>query len=645
MAKAIWGLDFGHWSLKVARGRYDKKSDSVIIDLLDEIVYGQLRCGYEASPIEKHREGIIAFRAKHEIGAGDDLCIAVSGSEVFHRFVRLPPVPGRLDDIMRFEAGQQIPFDLEEVVYSYQRIQEETEGEEEFEEIEVGLFALKRQKVAELMDMLGEWRWNLRVIQDAPLAVYNLLHYEGLANESLVVLDVGGATTDVLVLNPPRFWVRTLLVAGDDLTNAFVQHFNVTVEESERIKRRAGRSAHKEQIVRILQPVFEELTTEIQRSLGYYKSLERGVMFDRVLIVGGALRMSGLAQTLSAEMQYKVQHLGELRRIRGEGSVDAERLRTALPGACAALGLVVQGAGQGRMEINMVPEEVVMARVVAQKKPWALASAVMFLLVVAFLVLGEWLYAGELRQADRQVRGDTLETVTKLENDYTQATDEAAELENKLASLADAGIDRDIFLLVLPVFADVIASKDVYVTRLDFSWMEPSAIALQVEALAGDRGVVPGAPPFGGGGLVGPPAPGGAVGARLPGVGVGARPPMPGLPGAGPLAAGGPAARRAYTGQYGDQSLLVLQFSCESTQRSLTYIEGVLEALAGASLPDSSEPAFTEVKMLGEAYDVWRIGSTGAVTSEGQEGAVPYAAFEGFAVVNTGQGTEEVESE
>ena len=321
--------------------------------------------------------------------------------------------------------------------------------------------------------------------------------------------------------------------------------------------------------------------------------------------------------------------------------MDAERLRTALPSACAALGLVVQGAGRGRMEINMVPEEVVMARVVTQKKPWALASAVMFALVVALLIVGEWLYAGELGEADRRVQGNTLEKVRSQEDAYALATDEAGELEKKLASLADAGVDRDIFPLVLPVFAEVIASKDVYVTNLDFSWMEPSALAV-------------GAAPLATVGAVGSPAvlggdafrlglePAGAMG---PGpLGPGGITRRPAMPGGGLLGARGLAGGGAHTAQHGDRSLLVLRFACESTQRSLTYIESVITALADASLP-SSEPAFTEVKMLGEAYDVWRIGATGTAATEGQEGAVPYAAFEGQAVVNTGQETEEVESE
>lgn len=65
MAKMIWGLDFGDWALKVVRGSYDRKQDTITIDLFDEIVYGELPCGYDASPLDKHREGIVAFRQKH----------------------------------------------------------------------------------------------------------------------------------------------------------------------------------------------------------------------------------------------------------------------------------------------------------------------------------------------------------------------------------------------------------------------------------------------------------------------------------------------------------------------------------------------------------------------------------------------------
>ncbi|MCK4375292.1 MAG: pilus assembly protein PilM, partial [Candidatus Brocadiae bacterium] len=219
MARTIWGMDFGDWALKVVRASYDIKSGSITVDLFDEIVYGDLPCGFEVGPQEKHRAGIIAFRSKYEIAPGDDLCVSVSGSEVFSRFINLPPVPESIDEIIRYEARQQIPFDIDDVVWDYQPVKEEQDLEIG-EEIECGLFALKKERVEELMDLLEPWRKNLRVVQNAPLAVYNLLEYEGLVGEAAVVVDIGSATTDVLVLNPPRFWVRTLLLAGDDLTRA-----------------------------------------------------------------------------------------------------------------------------------------------------------------------------------------------------------------------------------------------------------------------------------------------------------------------------------------------------------------------------------------------------------------------------------------
>jgi len=628
MARVIWGLDFGDWSLKAARGTYDKKTGTITVDLLEEIVYGQLPCGYDASALEKHRAGIVAFRQKYQVGGGDDLCVALTGSEVFHRFIPVPPVPGRLDDIMRYEAGQQIPFELDDVVWDFQPVKAEDEREEG-EEIEVGLFAIKKERVAELMDLLGPWRTNLRVVQDAPLAVYNLLAYEGVVGEPLVVLDVGGATTDVIVLNPPRFWVRTLLVAGDDLTNALVEQFGVKAEEAERIKRRAGQSAHKEQILRILQPVFDDLTNEIQRSLGYYKSLDRQVRFERILTLGSALKMTGLPQMLAAALQYQVQPLRQLKRIQVAESVGQQKLQSALAGSCAALGLVVQGAGEARLHINMVPEEVALAGVVEQKKPWALAGAVGVLVVVGLMILGQVLYAQELQAAQQQVPLGVLEQVVQLENEYKAAEDEVKELRQRLETLAQPGIDRGIFLRVLPVFTDVIHGKEVYLSDLDFVWMDASAVQAGVVPLATGGGRRAGAMrmPMGMRGPTGVPP-----GARV----TGQRGVRPTAPSGGRGATGGAAPSA--------EQQLVMRFACESREIGLTFIEEeVFEALRKARFPEDQEPAFTEVKMIGSVRDVWRDPVTGQDLAQPMDDSVRFAVFQGYAIVNTGSGAEQQE--
>jgi len=650
MAKRLWGLDFGDWSLKVVRATYDKKAGAITVDLFDEIVYGELDCGYEASPLERHREGVIAFRRKYELGGGDELCVAVSGSEVFHRFVKLPPVPGRLDDIMRYEASQQIPFELDDVVWDWQPVKEE-QDREEAEEIEVGLFALKKEKVQELMDLLGPWRRNLRVVQDAPLAVYNLLEYEGRVGESLIVLDVGASTTDVIILNPPRFWVRSLLIAGDDLTNALVEQFGISLQEAERIKRRVGRSTHREQIMRILQPVVDDLTNEILRSLGYYKSIERDVRFETILTLGSTLRMPGLSQSLAGALQYRLGQLGELKRIQLADTVDRARFQTALPSLCAALGLLVQGAGLSRMRINMVPEDVRVGTVLSQKKPWAVAATAGVVLIVGLLILGQVLFRSSLKAVEARVDLRDLTAVQEVERQYNAELKAVQEIENKLKTLSAGGIERNLYQRLLPLFGQCIAGKQVYVTTLDFSWMEPSVVDLGVPPLAETgttfrAGMSPMMGPMGPMGFGGPP-----VGFRPTG-----GPPVRVTGGPTGRVTGGPRIRRtggarprgtgltagAATSRASGASVLVMRFACESEVNSVEYVrEKVLAALRQAKLPGESgqgtdTPAFTKVELLGEVYDVWRDPSTWELATEDQEGAQKLLAFQGYAIVNVG---------
>ena len=51
------------------------------------------------------------------------MAISVSGQSGLARFIKLPPVEAeKIPDIVRYEARQQIPFDLNDVIWDYQRM-------------------------------------------------------------------------------------------------------------------------------------------------------------------------------------------------------------------------------------------------------------------------------------------------------------------------------------------------------------------------------------------------------------------------------------------------------------------------------------------------------------------------------------------
>jgi type IV pilus assembly protein PilM len=644
MPKAIWAMDFGAGSLKVVRGAVDRKTGEITVDLMDEIPYGELPCGYDASPRDKHREGVIEFRKRHEVAPGDDLCVSVTGSEVFSRFISLPPVRERIGEVIKFEARQQIPFDIDDVVWDWQKVRED---DQEGEDIEVGLFALKKERVDELLDILQPWRGNLRVIQNAPLAIYNLLEYEGLVDRPLVVLDMGAATTDVLALNPPRFWVRSLLVAGNDLTNALVEKFGVSFEEAEQIKQRVGQSRHRDQIIKILAPVFNEIASEIQRSLGYYKSLQREVKFDRVLLLGNALRMAGARQMLARRLQYQVQSLEGLRRVKLAGPA-AANMADALPGFAAPLGVLIQGAGQGSMTVNMVPEEIAAAGAMAEKKPWLLAAAAALLAFSLVSFAAEKLYAGEVDRAREQLNSPVVGEVRKWQKEYSTQKEALEKLQGlPLFTLGQRGIDRALYIDVLSESAGALP-RDVFVTTMAFVWRESDEPINKMPATLAPRRAAGGAEP--GPARAGPPAgvAGGGPPEWLEGflktqVG-GGRQAAEGRKLIGGGASGEKKAQAGFavgtsSATSSGSARLVLYFSAESrvvTQAKEFVDEQVLGGLRAARFPGSQAPVFAEVGLAGDLRDVWRTASTGEPAAKHVPGSTElFAGFDVYAVVNT----------
>src|SRR5207302_8931506 len=93
------------------------------------------------------REPLTKFLARNTI-RGDLVAMSVPGQSGLARFVKLPPVEEKkIPDIVRFEAKQQIPFNLDEVVWDFQKLSSGAVSDGFAMETEIGLFAMKRDMV------------------------------------------------------------------------------------------------------------------------------------------------------------------------------------------------------------------------------------------------------------------------------------------------------------------------------------------------------------------------------------------------------------------------------------------------------------------------------------------------------------------
>ena len=101
---------------------------------------------------------------------GQDVYYTISGHSVFTRFVSLPSIDGSdLDELVEFEAQQNVPFPIDEVTWDYQRVSSAEAGGE----VEVLLVAIKNDAIEEVNEAVEGGKLIGRGVDVAPIALCN----------------------------------------------------------------------------------------------------------------------------------------------------------------------------------------------------------------------------------------------------------------------------------------------------------------------------------------------------------------------------------------------------------------------------------------------------------------------------------------
>lgn len=292
---SVWGIDIGQTALKALKLRpgADGKVELVAFDVIE---HPKILSQPDADADELVRAAIDKFLSRND-WQGDQFVIGVAGQQTFARFCKLPPVDAKkIPDIVKFEAGQQIPFDMDEVVWDYQVF-----STPDTPDVEVGIFAIKKELIKKQLDYFASVKIAPIAVQTHPSALYNFCRYdrpESVENGATVLVDIGAQNTDLIIVEKGSAWSRNIPLGGNNFTEALVKAFKLSFAKAENLKRTAASSKYARQIFQAMRPVFADLVAEIQRSIGFYSSTHREVELNRVLGLGNAFRMPGLQKYL-----------------------------------------------------------------------------------------------------------------------------------------------------------------------------------------------------------------------------------------------------------------------------------------------------------------------------------------------------------
>jgi len=413
-SESVWAIDLGNNSLKALH--LTVVNEVIQVQDFDVIRHGKILSGSGIAAAERDELIALSLRQlgeRHPEVYESEVIISVPSQNSFARFVTLPPVDKRkIPEIVRFEAVQQIPFDINEVQWSYQMMSGDDEPERK-----VGIFAIKNEVVNAAMEPFENEDVGVGYVQMAPMALYNYLLYDrpdlmSSEQRAVVLLNVGAENTDLVVCTPAGVWQRCILIGGNAFTRAIADTFKLSFMKAEKLKRTAPVSKYARQIFQAMRPVFTDLAGEVQRSLGFYTSSNPNVKLTRVIAMGGGTKLRGLLKYLQQTLQIPVERPDAFKRLSLAPTVPAAKFTANVADFGVVYGLGVQALGYGEINSNLLPSAVARSLAWAGKSRW-LTIAASILLVASVAALGRTILDGVLYRGNKPLRQDINRVIAR----------------------------------------------------------------------------------------------------------------------------------------------------------------------------------------------------------------------------------------
>ncbi len=370
------------------------------------------------------------------------LLMTVSGQAVFPRFVKLPPVGrDKVKQIVQYEAEQNVPFPIDEVVWDYQLI-----GGEEGE-LNVMLVAVKIENVKRLTDCVQELDLEPEIVDVSPMALYNAVRFNYPDLEGCtMVLDIGARSSNLVFIEESRIFSRSIPVAGNTITQDLMKEFDVGFEEADAIKREHGfvsfggvyagpEDETAERASKIIRSVLTRLHAEVNRSINFYRSQQGGSAPTRVLLTGGSSIITHVDTFFRDKLRVEVEQLNPFASVLVSEEIDADRINQELQHLGEVVGLALRRALTCPVEINLMPPDLVARKVFRRRQPFFAMAAV----GVVLTMLCWWAYFFKmggmfLERVDR-VNAE-ISTFKSLERELNRSTGEREKAVKRLGNVA-----------------------------------------------------------------------------------------------------------------------------------------------------------------------------------------------------------------
>ena len=408
--KSFLAVDFGAGSLKLAEFEVNEAGGLRLKQ------YALKSLGAEGAQ-ETTREATI-LKALQQLLAekgikARNVNVCAPGFHVFSKFVKLPPVDaGKVTQIIQYEAQQNVPFPLEEVVWDYQILGSTTGGE-----LEVLLVAIKADIVEGLFRVTESSGLRLQLTDVSPAALCNAFRYNyGDLEDCTMLLDIGAKTSNLLFFEKGKVFSRSINLGANSITQDFANESKLKFDPAEKLKIEEGfvslggayeepENPHQAAISKIARQFMTRLHIQVNQTMQFYRGQQGGSAPQRLFLSGGASVMPYTAQFFAEKLNVPVEYFNPLRNVQLDPSINLEELARVAHSLGEVVGLGLRNLAHCPVELNLMPETTLRWQSFNQKKPYFIATVFSLVAVVAAMAF--------LFDKLAVVKTDVLEAVKK----------------------------------------------------------------------------------------------------------------------------------------------------------------------------------------------------------------------------------------
>jgi len=471
--KNLIGLDIGNSAVKLIK--FKKVRNKIQLEKARVV---ELQDGVSLSA------AVAALFKSERIGACK-VAISVSGQSVFTRYTKLPKISQKkIEQVVKYEAQQQIPFPIDKVVWDYQLFKMSKSSQ-----LEVFLAAVKKDIIDDLYRQISSIKGaEVISVQPAPVAFYNIFNFNKEIDDKTVLLDVGANVTSVIMAKGRQLWIRSIPLGGDEFTRVIGEGLALKPQEAELLKRKEGitlvgatgdeqLTPRSDVLSKVINPVLTELLSEVSRSISYYKSqFDKEAVFEKVLLTGGGSKIRYIERFFEANLKIKTEKANLFKNLVTNKYVKAN-IDDIDDRLAVAMGLALLGVATPTINLNLISDDQRKLKDFSKKKVYIISSEFIALGIFSMLSLCNM---QAINLSDANSKALSLEMNKYSDNQVTigelQSSIDAVEL--KLNFLRNVAESRKVYLNILSRINGLLP-EDTWLIGFKTEVKEPSIIIIE----------------------------------------------------------------------------------------------------------------------------------------------------------------------